>query len=134
MTNIKNQETKTQEQNFAGADTIRKCRICGDYMISGHIDEDNNFHYYCSKVCLDKVFSEEEQEIGYDNGTLYYTEWYDSEVFVVFDNQYAELEDAKYIKEKHGNSFTLIEVKTIDFNFPVFKIVDGEQIEIEELS
>lgn len=130
MTNLQNQDTNLQH-----ADTIRKCKVCGDYMISGHIDDDYFFfHYYCSEKCLDKVFSEEEKEIGFENDTLYYTEWHDSEVFVVFDNQYAELEDAEYIKKNHGNCFTKIEVKTFDFSYPVYKIVDGKQEIIPELT
>lgn len=120
--------------NLLHADTLRKCKVCNEYMLSGYLDENYFFHYYCSKECLDKSLTKEEQESGFEDDTLYYTEWHDSEVFVVFDNQYATLEDAEYIKENFGNCCTKIEVKTFDFDLPVFKIVDGEQVEIEELS
>lgn len=130
MTNLKNQET-----NLQNADTLRKCKVCGDYMIQGHIEIAVACnYYYCSEDCLNKALTKKEQESGFEADELYYTEWHDSEVYVVFDNQYATLEDAEYIKGNRGNCFTKIKVKTINLDLPVFKIVAGEQVEIEELT
>ena len=52
-------------------------------------------------------------------------------VFVVYDNQYIDLESAEYIVENHGNVLERIKVAEYNDKLPLFQVVDGEQIEID---
>lgn len=54
---------------------FRRCSVCGEFMTEGYLCEGDG-STYCSDECLHKEVSEKEYEKLYDEGFMYYTEWY----------------------------------------------------------
>lgn len=54
---------------------FRRCSVCGALMTEGYLCEGDG-STYCSDECLHKEVSEEEYDRLYDEGVMYYTEWY----------------------------------------------------------
>lgn len=54
---------------------FRRCSVCGGFMTEGYLCEGDG-STYCSDECILKEVSEEEYEKLYDDGVMYYTEWY----------------------------------------------------------
>ena len=53
----------------------RICSVCGKKMREGYMVEGGG-GYYCSDECLHKEMTEEEYEKYYEDGVMFYTEWY----------------------------------------------------------
>lgn len=53
----------------------RICSICGKEMTEGYYAEDVG-KYYCSDECLHTEVSEKEYEQYYEDGYMFWTEWY----------------------------------------------------------
>ena len=56
-------------------ENIRICSVCGKEMSEGYFNEDSE-EYYCSDECLHKVMTEEEYRQCYEEGFMFWTQWY----------------------------------------------------------
>jgi hypothetical protein len=56
----------------------RKCTKCNKGMNDGYLV--NDVEYYCSDECLYSVYSEDEYEDLYIEGSAYYTEWSEDDI------------------------------------------------------
>lgn len=113
---------------------IRTCSSCENFMVESYLHEGLSF-YYCSDACKDKSISKSEQKKLISDGTLYWTDWLDdSLVYVIFDIQYVSREDAEFIQSNFGNPTNRIKAAIYDYTRPVYRIRNGEQVQIDELS
>jgi len=136
MKKYNSKEKKIQnisEVDHIHVDDLRVCSHCNDYMIEGYVDT-HSLKYYCSDVCLDACMTEEEQKESYEADVLYYTEWHDSDIYIVFDKQFATLQDADLMRKIHNDTTSYIEVKGIDLDKAVYRMVENKPVEVDELT
>ena len=53
----------------------RICSVCGEKMREGYMWEGGD-GYYCSDECLHKEMTQEEYLQHYEDGDMFYTQWY----------------------------------------------------------
>lgn len=82
---------------------IRKCSVCGEYMVDGFVF-DGGMSYYCDEKCLHTEFTEEEWIETYDDGNSdsYWTEW-DGEENVTYAEMKEEVMELAWEKAPSSN-------------------------------
>ena len=107
--------------------SIKECSTCSNAFIEGYFYETTG-DYYCTETCIDAEMSLEEKQKAFENKTLYFSQWDNVDIFVIYDNQYLRYEDALFIQSNHGNINEKIKIKTLDLSAQVFTIYAGIQI------
>ena len=67
--------TEIEDTVLINGREFRVCSECGSIMYAGYMEEGGG-SYYCSDECLHKSVSEEEYNRLYEEGAMFYTEWY----------------------------------------------------------
>ena len=76
---LRNADEYTGTRYVEGEKFYRKCDCCGDGMDEGYYLDGE---YACSKECLDKMLTQEEQKelrVGVDDSDYFWTDWYGDE-------------------------------------------------------
>lgn len=110
---------------------VKKCDVSRKYMTSGFVYEHlKSKKSSCSIDCVEKDIEKRKKiKRATIHKKLYYKNWKDI-VYVVFDNQYVSLEDAKFIVDNFGQPNTNIKERIYDPSQPLYKIVNGIQVQI----